>query len=860
VDLTWHPDALDDPYIYHFPSATQVHSGVTYTVPGATEIKVVSAFTVIWQATAPGIQLWFIPESVDTNSIDLTWHPDALDDPYIYHFPSATQAHSGVTYTVPGATEIKVVSAFTVTHRAALTTDRHWFIPDYTDPRTVDLTWQPDALDTPYIYHFPSQWQAHSGVTYTVPGATDMKTIAPFVTTSLADMQPWGVPEDINADGIDFSWHPDVLDIPYIYHFPSQWQLSSGLTYTVPGATEIKLLDDFPTRTDIAPSVEVVRVLSIFFIDRNNATAGIRFERLKLQYPHAQKIRYVNSMMSTIQRCAARSESVKFWVISSEYDYDNFDFHWQPASWQSSMTHVFPSQWQKWSDTFLINKFEFASYASWATALEDFPNLNFVADQQVTKPENTHEIYYVDHGNPDSISQLSRLRLVAPDMISTRFVGEYLATFKRIIATASTEYVWIINSICDYTNFDFSWQPEPWQRKMIHVFASGAHREGDTFHIHVESFRAQMHDLELLDWFQVINYCTDQQVPQWPMPVVTYEGDNLVAVIKAHDFTFPYTMFTRCQMPVADHVIAPTHVTIDTDSDIRRITRDSGTGSLWSRKDRTVRRITQDGSTVLVPRDIKADLRSQLYDYAHIDNGKSGISRSEQCEIIFISYDEPQADSNYAKLVARYPAAKRSHGVQGMDNALRSAAALSSTPWFFAVFAKTELSENFDFSYTPDYFQEPKHYIFYAHNPMNGLEYGHMGVVMYNCNIIKNLDTFGIDYTLSAPHEVVPLVSALANFNVNEYQTWRTAFRECAKLSQYADESPSIENSYRLDTWTSVAHGEYAEWCLRGANDGVEFYHANKTNHSQLKNAFNWEWLIEYFELKYNNKEFTILS
>jgi len=188
-----------------------------------------------------------------------------------------------------------------------------------------------------------------------------------------------------------------------------------------------------------------------------------------------------------------------------------------------------------------------------------------------------------------------------------------------------------------------------------------------------------------------------------------------------------------------------------------------------------------------------------------------------------------------------------------MELALLRAAELSKTPWYYAVFAKTELAPHFDFTYKPDYFQEPKHYIFHSHNVMNGLEYGHMGIVMYNCNIIKNLKEFGIDYTLSAKHEVVPIVSAIASFNSNPYQTWRTAFREAAKLAQYMDEDRSVETKHRLKVWTSYAQGKYAEWCLRGARDGKEFYELNKGNFSVLKQAFDWRWLKTKFASFYDD-------
>ena len=57
-------------------------------------------------------------------------------------------------------------------------------------------------------------------------------------------------------------------------------------------------------------------------------------------------------------------------------------------------------------------------------------------------------------------------------------------------------------------------------------------------------------------------------------------------------------------------------------------------------------------------------------------------------DIIFLSYDEPNAEKNWHKLKSKYPRAKRSHGVKGRTQAYYAAAALSDTEYFFfAVFS-----------------------------------------------------------------------------------------------------------------------------------------------------------------------------
>ena len=830
IDFSWHPDTLEPAYIYHFPTRYQASSGVTYTVPGASKIKLVNDFIV---ETKIDTENWNVPDNIDIKTVDFSWKPNALDDPYIYHFPSQHQSSSGVTYTVPGASEIKLLDDFQVMSKETLD---HWYVPDNIDRTTVDHTWHPSPLEPAYIYHFPSQHQSASGVTYTVPGSTQTKVIDAFVVRATEDKDHWTVPDEIDAATVDFSWHPDALEPAYIYHFPSEWQASSGLEYHQPGAVEIKIADEFPHHVSYVGST-VSKVLDIFFVDHYNNQSPARWERLLSRYPHAQKIRFANSQLDTIRRCCNRTTTSRFWVVSSECIYDGFDFAWHPESWQRYMTHVFGSQWQKWSATFLINRAEFERNVKWARSLEEFPNLNFVRDQPVVVPDDLYDIYYVDHGNQESQDQLLKLREDHPNLKTTRFVDNYLDTLKRIMSSAETEYVWVISSICDYTVFDFSWQPEPWQAEMIHVFASNSEKRGDTFYIHVESFKRQMADLEILDWFNVINYTSEQWVQRYHVPTVRYDSDSIIDAIKQHDFK-------------GDIYVKFQHVS----------TGDIGyTPCIWRGKDRAVHSLSNNNATALIPRDIKQYPLTQIYDYPEIDKTKRGMLLSRTLDVVFISNGETDAERwfNHLKdnIFSRYHGVihpKRVMNVDGRTRAYQAAAEASETDWFFAVFAKLEVLNTFDWSWQPDYFQEPKHYIFHARNPVNGLEYGHMGVIAYNKRLVLETTDPGLDFTLSRPHEVVPMLSAIAHFNSDPWMTWRTAFREALKLRHYLQEFPTVETEHRLKTWCTKAAGNNAEWSLRGANDAIEYYEQVQGRLPELMNSFDWAWLQDFYQRKYS--------
>jgi hypothetical protein len=700
-------------------------------------------------------------------------------------------------------------------------TEFFWYINGFNDYTGFDFDYHATPWEAQFIHTWPSQWQQSGGTFFTSKSAVVNRQwhFKQDIVTRLDDNNYWYVPEEVNPAHVDFSWHPNPIDPPYIYHFGSDYQPSIGLTYTVPGASEIKFAG--PIASD------AVEVLDIFFIDKSNASAKQRYDKLVEKYPNIQRVRYANTLIDTVKRCASRATSNKFWIISSENVYDDFDFAWHAEPWQTYMTHVFGSQWQKWSDTFLINRWEFNRHIEWAKSLEEFPNLNFVQDQKVYVPDDLHDIYFVDHGNENTT--LAMLKDEYPNIKTTRYVNTYLDTFKRIMATASTEHVWIISSLCDYTRFDFSWQPEPWQKEMIHVFPSANQSRGDTFYIHVESFKQQMVELDMLDWFNVINYCQEQRVVRLPIPYVTYENDNLIDTIKQHEFKHPYTWFVPYFRDIQHNP------------------------SIWSEKDKKIMSFSSRNSTVLVPREAKNYINTQAYDYPYI--GKMPMIIDTPLDIVYISNGEPDAERWYNHLMDCVDSSRRVvhrvANVNGRSAAYKAAAEVSKTPWFFAVFAKLEVNLDFDWDWQPDYLQGPKHYIFHSKNPVNGLEYGHMGVIAYNRRLTLATEEHGLDFTLSKEHAVIPLLSATAHYNTTPELTWRTAFREVLKLKDDIVKTSSIESQHRLYTWLNVAEGAYADWSIKGAEDAVEYYTKVNGNMDKLLLSFEWSWLTDYFNSLY---------
>jgi hypothetical protein len=362
---------------------------------------------------------------------------------------------------------------------------------------------------------------------------------------------------------------------------------------------------------------------------------------------------------------------------------------------------------------------------------------------------------------------------------------------------------------------------------MLHVFASDEQKFGDTFYMHVPTFAERAEKKALLEWYSV-NYVPRIRVPRRPMPVFVHDQDSHVDTVKTTDFTAPLALFTV--EPHMDRALV--------------------TVPLWRRETKTIVPFSRGATAVIVPKVAVGDIKTQLYDYPNIDKTKT-VLKSHPLDIVFISNGEPNADQHFGHLnSATYNLANRLHRIDGINGrvaAYHAAAEVSKTPWFFAVFAKLEVNAKFDWAWQPDRMQQPKHYIFHAKNPVNGLVYGHQAMIAYNRALTLANPGVGLDFTLDSPHEVVPLVSGTAYYTHSPWMAWRTAFREALKLKASL---PDVENEYRLSCWLSTSATDQSminqEWSCWGAEDAVEYYDSVVGDFAELRKSYDWAWLASY--------------
>jgi hypothetical protein len=579
-----------------------------------------------------------------------------------------------------------------------------------------------------------------------------------------------------------------------------------------------------------------------------------------------------------IETARLLSRTRYFWWINYLTDYTDFDFLFEPVPWENGNRVAWPSQWQKDSGTYLIPKqgyietnyrkdrvltrlpdktlwkipdsFDQDSFDwSWHPYPEDPAYIHqFGTQHQRTGGPQYHTPGATDLKFCDQVKGSVRSGITpiveinhmdgnagqVPGVGSTvRYFDNYRDILTRIANTCDHEYIWIISSVCDYTNFDFTWHPELWQNTMLHVFASSGEKFGDTFYMHVPSFRKRIAQFELLDWYD-INF-VGVSVPRRPLPIIQHNYDTHIQAIKTVDWSGPLVVFS-------------------TDGSVDQVPP----VPLWRKQTKTIVPLSAGASQVIVPKAAVPYIKTQAYDYPYIDRTQRHLHQDQLLDIVFIDNGESNADDNWNSLLQIAAQGKnmihRSSGINGRVAAYRAAAESSTTPWFFAVFAKLQVEKKFDWAWQPDRLQEPKHYIFHAYNPITALTYGHQAIIAYNRQLVLTNTAPGLDFTLDQAHEVVPVMSGIAMYNDSAWMAWRTAFRECIKLKHSL---PDVENEYRLSQWLSNTRTfrsllQNSEWSVRGAEDAVEYYEQVNGDFAELRKSYDWEWLASYAFLKRN--------
>ena len=835
-----------------WPSQHQKDSGTWLCAKKQSDIIIYRADVDVVKRKAEKNTNWVISDEVDTSTFDFSWHPDASAPPFIYQFGTQWQKTGGPRYIVENAEEISYIDLFKSTIKP---NKANWEISEDVDINTFDFSWHPDANSPPFIYQFGTLLDRDNGPRYIVENATEIvykegvyiekvevitqsqiKLVESAysrytILTTLEDLikeHPnelfWALNPDLDYSEFDFDWKPSIEQAQYIHAFGSS-ESETTQTYLVnstmweKGFRELNWVVD--KKLDDETLFKMFKKSDMFFVDRSNNESKERFEKLKQKFPNIQKTRYLNSWVDTISRCINRSTTELCWILNSELDYSAFNFEYYPNPWQMKMVQVFGTQWSHWGTTYLVNRETFAQDTKYIKIIEHLSNLNFVKERKATARNVLYDIIYIDHGNTTMSAR--------PGNIVIKYQDSYITTLQKmleVLPIKKEHYVWVASTVCDYTDFDFTYICDPFAKEQLHVFPSDGQKFGDTFLVDVNKLRVLIQDMNSLLDYGKINYNQTQRAKRLAAPVFITENDTHINSINT-EFNFPYAIFKT-----SDNI----HINIVNTEPI----------SLWSAESKTIEIHSVGGTCITIPKEAKNYIKNELYDYPYILS-KRRLIQSAPLDIIFFSNGEQGADLNYEHLLSLTRGLPnkvlRIDKINGRVKSQHAAASSSTSPWYFLVNAKLKVNSKFDFNWQPDRLQIPKHYIFHASNPVNGLEYGHQAIVANNKKLTLANFGVGLDFTMDSEHEVVEINSGVGIYNTSEWDTWRTAFRECIKLKA----SSTVENIERLESWLSIANGDYAEYSLLGAKNAIEYYETVNGDFDKLRLSYDWMWLKEQF-------------
>jgi hypothetical protein len=250
----------------------------------------------------------------------------------------------------------------------------------------------------------------------------------------------------------------------------------------------------------------------------------------------------------------------------------------------------------------------------------------------------------------------------------------------------------------------------------------------------------------------------------------------------------------------------------------------------------------------------------------------SNIIKIIEQDIIFLSYDEPNAEKNYADLLGKAPWAKRVHGVKGSDAAHKACAKLSETEYFVTVDADNIVDPKFlEVEIDLDALGLTSENVFSwcGRVHVNGLMYGNGGLKLWTRKFVNEMRT----HENSNPNDVKGLVefcfdNRYYQFNENysesftnatPFQAWRAGFREGVKMS--LDQGAKVktlstiwwQNYHRLLIWCSVGTDvENGFYSMLGAREGAYLTNCTDWDYANVR---DFEYLTTYWNDNHKQKD-----
>jgi hypothetical protein len=537
----------------------------------------------------------------------------------------------------------------------------------------------------------------------------------------------------------------------------------------------------------------------IIFIGEKN----IYWKELKQRFP---TLKTASTVADAKRICITKM----FWVVWPDIIVnDDFNFDYQPDAWSTDYVHVFKN-----------NKF--------------YDGISLIPKDATIADRELQHRFFVNKKEIDVQTSCPR----PYDVFNVDTYEDYL----QALETSTTEMFWMSSPNIDVDT------------NVVNTFYISHHDQLDRKQNH-----AFIHQVDGKDLYNGVFLCSkhlplSKKEVEYRFPVNRKEHDIVASGPCKYDVfeidTYEdYLQAIETSTTEMFYIIPPT-VTVCKDFMFDDYFEHSNTF------DRQINHVFLNGEyhdgVVLCSKKLKISKREWHFKFiAGKKENNTVASMPNPYDVVFISYQEPDADTNYANLLKKVPMAKRVHGVKGIHQAHIQAAMLCNTPMFWIVDGDAKIVDDFNFDYQVPAWQYNHVHVWRSKNPVNGLVYGYGGIKLFPRQETIDMDTSKPDMTTSISDKFVAVktVSNITGFNTGEFETWKSAFRECCKLSsKVIDRQKDVETNKRLKIWTSIGRDKpFGEYALRGAKAGMLYGTTHKGDVAALKKINDFEWLEEQF-------------
>ena len=225
-------------------------------------------------------------------------------------------------------------------------------------------------------------------------------------------------------------------------------------------------------------------------------------------------------------------------------------------------------------------------------------------------------------------------------------------------------------------------------------------------------------------------------------------------------------------------------------------------------------------------------------------------------DCIYLTYDEPNKETNWVKIRNMIPWAQRVDGIKGSDAAHKAAAAASNTERFVLIDGDNVPDEQF-FNLTlefPDQQWESAVFRWRARNHVNGLMYGNGGLSSWTRTFANRMRTheatdgraeteieFCFDPLYWPMHDCYSTTYPMGS----AFQAWRAGFREGVKMCLNQGRKPGLadfkqqvhqRNFDHLTIWHNIGRDvENGIWAIAGSRMGTYMTMLTEWDHRQVQ-------------------------